>query len=313
MKKITALALLASLQLSLTVPVFAIEADKTTQEKTKKVWFWNKKEEKIVKGNISYINFDWWNSFEDPILSEYIALAIDKNHDMKIATLATKEYYQNYKIQFGTELPQLQAGFMPGLAKAPGSSDTLGSFALPLIASYEVDIFLKNRDKTKSVQRMYEASLMDERAAHIAVASAVGTTYFNVVMLDEAIKLQEQIIAHRQEIYDLKLLSNKEGLVSTSDTIRANKALVHGQAELLELQKQREKALNQLAVLIGESPENIANLKRTDLNTLLISNKIPQSISSEVIENRPDYLKSAKMVEKAIFTINQSWRNGIFQ
>ena len=95
------------------------------------------------------------------------------------------------------------------------------------------------------------------------------------------------------------VLSNREGLVSAADTIKANKALVNGQSDLIELKKQREKLLNQLAVLIGESPENIASLKRITFDELVVLNAIPAEISSEIIENRPDYLKAAKMVEKA--------------
>ena len=313
MKRITALTLLFALQFTYTAQTFAIQeninADKqlntaTTEDiqtKEKKRWsiFKKKDKEADLKAKVEYINTDWWNSFQDPYLSEYIALALQKNHDMKIATISTEEYYQNYKIQFGSELPQIGVGFSPALVKLPGTSDSIGAFSLPGIANYEADIFLKNRDKTKSVQKQYEASLIDERAAYIAVASAVGTVYFNIVRMDETIKLQEQINQQRQEIYNLMVLSNKEGLVSAADTVRANKALVKGQSDLIELRKQREKLLNQLAVLIGESPENKDTLKRITLDELIVANRVPAQISSETIENRPDYLKAAKMIEKA--------------
>lgn len=314
MKKITALTLLVALQLSMYTPVFAIEensakdtgskSEQTSVEqpkKEKKGWslFKKKNKEDKFRAKVEYINTDWWASFQDPYLNEYIALALNKNHDMKIATISTEEYYQNYRVQFGAELPQIGAGFSPALVKMPGTSDSVGAFSLPGIASYEADIFLKNRDKTKSVQKQYEASTMDERAAYISVASAVGTVYFNIVRMDKTIELQKEINKQRQEIYDLMVLSNKEGLASAADTVRANKALVRGESDLIELEKQREKLLNQLAVLIGESPENKDSLKRITLDELVIANRVPAEISSEIIENRPDYLRAAKMVEKA--------------
>ena len=307
MKKIAALTLIAFIQMSTYMPVYAINdninlTSKTmvsAQKNTKKSLFSTKKKEPELKVKVEYINTDWWNGFQDPYLNEYIAKALQKNHDLKIATISTEEYYQNYKIQFGSELPQIGGAFAPALAKLPNSTDVVGAFALPGIVSYEADIFLKNRDKTKSVQKQYEASFDDERAIYISIASAVGTTYFNIVRLDEAINLQEEINKQRQEIYELMLLSNREGLVSTSDTIKANKLLIKGECDLIEFNKQREKALNQLAVLIGESPENINSLKRISLEELNVVNKIPSEISSQIIENRPDYLKAAKMVEKA--------------
>ena len=168
-----------------------------------------------------------------------------------------------------------------------------------MIVQYEADIFLKNRNKTQSVKKLYEGSKMDERAAYISIASAVGNSYLNIVTLDKIISLQEDIVKIRQEIYDLMLARNKEGLTSTADTIKANKSLVAGQTDLIELKKQREQLLHQLCVLIGESPENASTIERTALDNLNYSLAIPSSIPSEIITNRPDYLKAELMVEKA--------------
>ena len=48
------------------------------------------------------------------------------------------------------------------------------SFGFPIIASYELDIFGKNHDKTTAQRKLYEASVLDERAAYISIVSAVG-------------------------------------------------------------------------------------------------------------------------------------------
>ena len=95
------------------------------------------------------------------------------------------------------------------------------------------------------------------------------------------------------------VMSNKEGLTSTADTVRANKALVSGQTQLVELKKQRETLLNQFCVLLGESPENAGEIKRASLDSLKFDRTVPESISSDIIVQRPDYLKAELMVEKA--------------
>lgn len=246
-----------------------------------------------------YINMDWWNNFNDPILTGYIIKAVQNNYDLKMATLAVEEYYQATKIQFASELPTIGTGFAPAYAKMPGTSDWDWSFATPAYVNYEADIFLKNHDKTKASKKQYEASKFDERAAHIAIAGAVGTTYLNIVRLDKIIELQKKIVATRQDIYNLMLLSNKEGLISTSDTIKANKSLVAGQTELIEFQKQREKLMHALAVLIGESPDNISELAITPYNQIKFTGVIPEEIASDIIVQRPDFLRAETMVEKA--------------
>ena len=279
-------------------PVLAVENTNTAQPKQFKSMV--KKSKKVSDDyKYAYVNMDFWNSFNDANLSAYIDKAIKNNYDLKNATLAVEEYYQNTRLQFANELPQVGAGFSPSYVKLPGQSSWDWAFATPAIANYEADIFLKNRDKTKSAKKLYEGSQYDERAAYIAIASSVGTAYLNIVRLDKLIQLQKEIVDLRQEIYDLMLARNREGITSTADTVIANKALVQGQTDLIELEKQREFLLHQLAVLTGESPENVNEFKISAYENVNYTGNIPTEISSDVIVQRPDYLKAEAMVEKA--------------
>ena len=298
MKKVITTALLVSMLGINVLPVLALENEKTTN--TPKQFKSMVKKNKISDDyKFAYVNMDWWNIFSDDILSSYIQKAIIHNYDLKMATLAVDEYYQNVKLQLANELPQFTAAGGWGLNKMPGMTKTESTFGLPFIVNYEADLFLKNRDKTKSVKKLYEGSKLDERAAYIAVAAAVGTVYVNIVNLDKIIALQEQIVGIRQDIYDLMMKRNQEGLTSTADTVKANKALVQGSTDLIELKKTREQLLHQLCVLIGESPENAESLERTSIDSLNYDISVPSQISSDIIIQRPDYMKAELMVEKA--------------
>ena len=304
-KKIIVFCLIFSFLNLNILPAFAITETQTNAEKKAQI-----KQEKMLKHRVKrdkkyndnykyeYVNLDFWNNFNDENLNNYITLAIKNNYDLKIATLNVDEFYQATKIQFANELPQAGLGFSPAYAKVM-AADASWMFAMPMIINYEADIFLKNRDKTKSTKKLYESSKLDERAAYISIASAVGTIYFNISKLNEIIEKQEEIVSLRKQIYDIMLVSNEEGLVSTSDTVKANKAYISGLSQLIEYKKERTKLLNQLAVLIGDSPENINNYKFSKIEDIKYSNEIPTEISSEIIINRPDYLKSEKMLEKA--------------
>lgn len=300
MKKIITTALLASM-LSMTImPALAVtEKSSASPKQFKSMVSKNKKNQKSDDYKFDYVNMNWWSNFNDDLLNGYIEKAILNNYDLKITTINVEEYYQNVKLQFANELPSAVAGFGPGFFKAPGMTNTSSAFGLPVIVQYEADIFLKNHNKTKAVKKLYEGSKLDERAAYISVASAVGSTYFNIVNLDKMISLQEEIVKIRQDIYNLMLARNKEGLTSTADTIKANKALVAGQTDLIELKKNREKMLHQMCVLIGESPENASSIKRNSLDKMNYQLAIPTQIPSEIITQRPDYMRAELMVEKA--------------
>lgn len=246
----------------------------------------------------NYVNLDFWKAFNDENLDNYITLAIKNNYDLKIATLNVDEFYQNMKLQFANELPQGGIGFAPSYGKILKQKSDW-NMALPMVINYEADIFLKNRDKTRSTKKLYEASQYDERAAYISIASSVGTVYLNLATLNDVIEYQENIVKLRKEIYEIMQESNKQGLVSTSDVVKADKAYLNGTTQLIDYKKSKIKLLNQLAVLIGDSPENIENLKISKLSDIKYSKIIPDEISTDVITNRPDYLKSVKMLEKS--------------
>jgi len=303
MKKILSLAIIASFAVSYTVPVKAIETinneginDNIKLEQPSKK---EKKNTKVSKteNKYDYINLDWWKNFNDPIMTEYIVKATENNKDLKMATLTIDEFYQNVVYQRSAQLPSLHAGFLPGYADTGnGPAD---SYAFPLFASYELDIFGKNSNKTDSVRKVYESSILDERAAYISIASAVGSTYINIVKLDAVINYQENIVKLREDIYEMMKISNAEGLASTSDLVKANQAYIAGVTDLTDMKKNRTKLLHQLAVLTGDSPENIEEYKRSDYKSLAFKGVIPETVASEIIMQRPDYLKAEKMLEKA--------------
>lgn len=300
MKKIIAATLLAGFISMNIAPVFAIEDSKKSTATPKQFKSYVKKNKKTSdEYKYAYINLDWWQNFNDDKLNGYIAKAIQNNYDLKMATLAVEEYYQQTRMQFANELPSINAGFSPNVIKMPGATNTQGAYAVPAMAQYEIDLFLKNRDKTKASKKLWEGSKLDERSAYISVASAVGTTYLNILKLDKIIALQEEIVKDRKEIYELMLLRHNEGITSTADTVRANKAYVAGNTDLIDLKKQREQLLHAMCVLIGESPENANSLERNSLDNFDFSGVIPSEISSEAIVQRPDYMKAEKMVEKA--------------
>jgi len=305
MKKILSIAVLFSLMGSNLV--YAVN-DKTilnasTEENVQKNIYKDIKKHKSEKikpqsNKYEYINLAWWAQFNDNYLNDYIIRAVENNKDLKMATLSVDEYYQKVIMQRATEYPMLSAGFMPGYGKFITPKEQ-GNFGVPIIASYEVDLFGKNHNKTTAVRKLYESSILDEQAAYISIVSAVGSVYVSIVKLDALIDIQEKIVALRKEISEIMAISNSEGIVSTSDLVKANKAYIAGTSDLVELKKERTKLLNQLAVLIGDSPNNINDYKRADYKTFGFSGKIPEEVSSEIIMNRPDYKRAEKMLEKA--------------
>ena len=257
----------------------------------------NKNQETVQTQITEYINLEWWKQFDDEYLNEYIEKAIQNNHDIKTVALKIEQAKINVTAVRSKQLPQVSVGVSPVLGKLPGETKTMGSFALPIMASYELDLFGKNWDKTKSAKKALEATKYDAQSANISIVSMVGTIYYNLVKLDKVIEIQKELVKDRENIYSMMKISNEEGIASTSDLILAEKAYVLSQNELLDYEKARQTALTTLAVLIGDSPNNINEYKRIAFDDIKTNLSIPESISSEIIVNRPDYKAMEKQLE----------------
>lgn len=256
-----------------------------------------------IQEKYNYVNIDWWNNFSDPILKNYVLQAINCNHDLKKASWKVEEYRQTVKSVFSKELPSLSVSanydllHFPKLAKPIDIKNNI--FTVPFIANYEADIFLKNHDKTKSSKKNYQASKYDEKGVYISLVTDVSTVYLNVIKFDKLISLQCQIVEIKKEKLKREMQRFKSGTVSATDLNNSQKEYETAKSSLDDLIKSRDQALTQLAVLIGESPDNICNLKRASFDQFEYMVPIPSCISSDVIFSRPDVLSAETQLEKA--------------
>lgn len=274
-----------------TNPVFALSKDD------------KKRNVNNIKEKFEYVNIDWWNKFNDPYLKEYVIKAIECNHDLKKASWQVEEYRQFAKLSFNQELPTLSVTTSYNGINTPrligGNEIARNIFAVPFMANYEPDFLLKNRDKTKSAIKNYEASRFEEKSVYISLVSDVTTTYINIMKYDKLIDIQSCLVKIKSEI--LKRESNKysRGVITAIELNETKKELETYQNKLNDLIKAREKALNELALLIGEPPQNTSCFKRMSIDKFEYCSNIPCAISSEMIFERPDVQAAETKIEKA--------------
>ena len=266
---------------------------------------------------LNTINYCWWENFSDPYLKKYVFLAIQNNHDLKKAALKTEEYRQEVKQEMSHELPNLT--FAPGFARIKTARNQIANFefaqtrsniyALPFIASYEADIFLKNHDKTKAAKMEKQSAEYEEKAANISIAADTATLYINIIKLDKIIETQKKIAAIRKNIYELTKEREKSGLASVYDVTYTNRLHTQSEIELNDLIKQRNIYLHRLAVFIDTAPANAYNLPRGKFDNLEYKGEIPECIPSESISLRPDIMKAESDLKKAKIDIRVARKN----
>lgn len=253
------------------------------------------------KQKIDYVNICWWDNFTDPCLKYYIIQAIENNHDARKASWKVEEYRQNVKYQFGYELPTLSVGsdYIANHLPDTFAPTKTSIFTVPFYSYYEADVFLKNHDKTKSSKKAYDSSKFQEQSTYISLASDVATTYINIIKFDKQIQIQQEFVNVKFDELSRECKRYDRGVTSVPKLNTTKEGYQTAKSTLDELIKSRDKALDMLAVLIGESPANIASLKRNSWDCFEYKTIIPTEISSDVIFSRPDVLASEADLEKA--------------
>ena len=252
--------------------------------------------------DINELNIGFFNKFNDENLNCYIQDALNNNHNLKKAGHVVEQYRQQTKYSLGRELPSLSVSANYLGIKVPELDNFQlkeNAFILPFMASYEADFLLKNRDKTKAVKKSYEAIKFNEKAVYIALLTDVATVYTNILQYDDLIEKQTAVLKNQEEILNRSNKKFARGIINSTELNNAKKNVETSKSKLERLQKERETAMMQLAVLTGNSSSNIADMKVGDLDNFEYSGLIPEEISSDVIFSRPDVKMAEANLEKA--------------
>ena len=252
------------------------------------------------------LNLNWWQKFNDENLLNYMLVAYDSNQDLKTAGLNTQQALQVTKMSFSKELPTLS--FDGQYQREFESSDqwfgdmvipnyNQSRFLLPLTMAYEFDIWGKNRLKTKSLKVQEEIVKQDEKSVYISLTSAIAGNYFNLIKAQNLIKNQNELVELQKEIVSKEEKKHEAGLSPVTELIQERQALQFFEAELNDLVEKEDLLKNRLLVLLGDNQTKIQTSE--DFEIL----DVPDSLSPDLIQNRPDVVKSANYIDKARFDV----------
>ena len=258
-----------------------------------------------INDTTEYLNIPFWQKFNDDILVKNLLKVYENNHDLKSAVLKTNEANRVVKMSFANELPHI--GFEGYVGRIFKSSDELFGnveipnyaethYYLPLTMNYEVDIWGKNHLITKSKKKQFEMVKQDERSAYIYITSAFAVDYFNLIRCDKLIDYQKRLIDLEEQVINSYKIRYEYGTATLSEIDEAEKNLTYMKEDLEKLLEKQDMLKNQISTLLGDRAfEEIA---RSDYDSLNITFKTPDSIDFNMLDKRPDRIKSELDLEK---------------
>lgn len=256
-----------------------------------------------------YTNMDWWNSFNDKYLSENLEKLYKNNYDLKNAALKIKENEQMVKMQFAQELPFLSlTGELSRDFQAPRQQ--FGSmmipkysqynYNIPLSAGYEIDIWGKNKLKTKSKKQQLEIIKQMERATYISLSGNFAADYFNLIKADKLIELQKELIDTQEEILSKTREKYNSGLCSINEVLEAQKLLTILKEEYNTHIKTRDVLIESLKVYLADENDKI---KRNSFENTKLMDDLPLKYNSDIVSKRPDYIEQEANLKRLGFDI----------
>ena len=254
-------------------------------------------------------DLDWWKHFNDPLLIELEEQALSNNSDLNsiswsvaqtwamVAASAAPLYPHLSFAPNASSQTQLLNSFYSSPKGASGNSNSMyqrykvTQYNIPIVASYEFDLWSKFRYGMEMSFASAEAQQEAFKTAQITLTTSVAMSYFSIRMLDAAENVLNQTIKVRQEAFEINQIRFNAGLVTYADVSRAETELWIAKADLSETYRLRANQEHQLAVLIGEYPACFS-LERSPLRE--VSPEIAAITPSEVLRYRPDLIQSER-------------------
>ena len=254
---------------------------------------------------LEYINLNFWKNFNDANLLENINRVYQNNNDLKATAHKVNEAQRLVKISFANELPHI--GFNGYIGQIFKSSDevfgditipdyTETRFLLPLTMNYEVDIWGKNRLKTKSQKKRFEMMKQDEKSAYIYILSAFASDYYNLIKADKLIEYQKELIETQKQINEFIKKRYDVGTATLSDIVMSEKTLTFMEEDLHNLLEKQDILQNQISTIISDRA--FSEIARTDSDNINVNVIIPETINTELLDQRPDMIKSQLDLER---------------
>jgi NodT family efflux transporter outer membrane factor (OMF) lipoprotein len=247
---------------------------------------------------------DWWRSFGDPELDSLIDRAIAANFDLEIALTRLQEARTREIVVEGGALPVLDAS--GAVARGSGTNSTKNRVAGPLNAGtnttglkeitqvvgfdagWELDLFGRYRREIEAAKYDTQAAAETRNAVLITVVSDVARAYTQVRALQMRLKIANDNIDIERTTVDVVQQRFDRGLTNELDLALAKRQLATLQSQIAPLVAEMSAVQRQLAVLLGEYPEDLSAELEQPGPLPEMPRRIQAGLPLDLLRRRPD-------------------------
>ena len=281
------------------------------------------------------VDLQWWNVFNDPELTKLESLAVSQNLDLQIATQRLLEAEAQAKIEGAVLYPNLSAAASftrEGPSKngifnafgtssststtassvANGSSSATGGGGFPatniapiniyqygLQTLYDADLWGKNRRAVEAAVAAAQSSEEARRASLLNVQAQVASYYIQLRGTETVLTITQQNLAFANQLVNLTVERENAGLTTALDVANARATAAQIQSQLPTLIAQRDALINQIGLLLGQTPESLPLELVTAAPIPLTPPSVPVGLPSDLLRRRPDVREAEASLHEA--------------
>jgi outer membrane protein, multidrug efflux system len=230
----------------------------------------------------------WWAVFQDETLQALIKEALANNYDMKIAATRVLEANANLGITRANQLPTLNGSF--GINNEHNfllygkNSPTFDTAALSL--NYIVDFWGQYRRATESARATLLSTQYGQQVVQTTLISSVASNYFLLRQYDAQLVYSHDTVKADREILKLNEIKFHGGESAITDVYQAQTLVEQAEAEVISLQQLIAQTENNISILLGKNPGDIA--RGLSLVTQPHLPEVPAGLPSALLQRRPD-------------------------
>lgn len=236
-------------------------------------------------------NEQWWQVYQDPVLTQLIHTAIAQNYDVRIAAARVLEAQAQVGITRANQLPSANVGANVFSEQNPKVTNLLPAYEvnagdLSLSVIWNLDFWGKYRRQTEAARAQLLATEWGQRAVISSLVANVATAYFQLRALDNQLEISKRTLASRQQSLQLTQTLESHGGASGLDVSQAEQLVYTASETIPDLERRIQQQENVLSVLLGENPQSIP--RGRTLTEQPVPQNVPAGLPSELLERRPD-------------------------
>jgi NodT family efflux transporter outer membrane factor (OMF) lipoprotein len=244
--------------------------------------------EAVVRASAEPVTAEWWRRFGSSELDGLIAEAMAANQDLAAAMARIDQARANARVAGAPLLPTLDGSGSVNRSydDLERSRDSSNRYNGLLTANYELDLWGKNAAGLQSAEAAVTSSVFDKDTVLLVLQTDVATTYFQILALQDRMKIARDNLAAAQELLRLISVQFEQGAASALDVARQRNTVASFEAQIPQLEQSVVAAQTSLAILLGRAPGG----RIASANTLgsLKLPAIAPGQPSTLLERRPD-------------------------